>query len=341
MFARLRSHFERTAAERPVLLAFLVVVAATLIVVPLSMPFYLQNTTNFWENIVAEMHGVLFDLLIIGWFLFWLNKVAERRIRNNRYREEIEDYLGWYSNEATLRIVGNVRRLNRGGVTSGFRLTEAHLEGAKLGNVEMAGTDLWGAHLDGASLREAQLNESNLAGASLEGADLERASLMKSDLRGANLNESDLERARLSDADLRGASFVGADLQYADLRGSNLQRAKLIGTNLRAANLENVDLSGATLEGAHARGANLKGAKLIDVDLTATDLLGANLTGATFPEDEEDFLAMFEKAKSLFGVEFDREIATKLQEALPGVFEMMEGDGLYGSASTVEMMARP
>ncbi len=334
MFSRFRSLFERTAAERPVLLAFLVVVAATLVVIPLSLPFYLDSSTNFWENIVAEMHGVLFDLLLIGWFLFWLNKVAERRIRSNRYREEIEDYLGWRSNEATLRIVGNVRRLNRLGVTSGFRLTEAHLEGANLGGAEMDQSDLWGAHLEAASLRGAQLSDSNLAGTSLEGADLERASLARSDLRGANLNEADLERATLPGADLRGVSLVGADLQYADLRGSNLQRSKLIGANLRAANLESTDLTGATLEGAHIRGANLRNSTLVNVDLTGADLLGTDLTGALLPDDEEDLIAMFEKAKSLFGIELDPDVGQRLQEAVPSAFAMANGGRVHHPASS-------
>lgn len=322
MFDKLRSLFERTAAERPVLLAFMVVVVAAGVIVPLSMPFYLDNSTNFWENIIAEAHGVLFDLIIIGWFLFWLNKVAERRIRNNRYREEIEDYLGWSSAEATLRIVGNIRRLNRADLVKGFRLTEAHLEEAKLGNVQMEETDLWGAHLDGASLRESKLDRSNLAGASMEGADLERASLVRCDLRGANLNDSDLERATLSGADLRGASLVGADLQYAVLQAADLRRAKLVGANLRAARLDNANLEGSTLEGAHLHGASLQGACIIDVDFTGADLLSVDFAGADFPKDHEDLVAMFERAKSLFGAEFDADVFAALKEKLPSKFQM-------------------
>lgn len=327
MLSDLRNFFERTAAERPVLAPFLVFMAFTAIVVPISIPFYLDPSGDFGREIVAELHGVLVDLLLIGWLLFWLNKFSERRIRNNRYREEIEDYLGWRSNWATMRIAGNLRRLNRGGITSSFRLTEAHLENAKLGNVQMEKTDLWGAHLDGASLREALLDDSNLAGSSLERADLERASLARCDLRGANLNDSDLERATLTNADLRGASLLGADLQYANLRGSNLGRSKFIGANLRGANLEEVNLCGATLEGAHVRGASLKGARLIDVDLTGADLLGADFSGTRLPEDEEDLVAMFEKAKSLFGAEFEPHVARRLEEAMPSAFEMADRNG--------------
>ena len=321
MIDRFRGLIERLAAQSTVLIAFLVFVGAALIVVPLSMPFYLDNSLNFWENIVAEAHGVLFDLLIIGWFLLWLNKIAERRVRNNRYREEIEDYLGWRSPEATLRIVGNIRRLNRGGTKAAFRLTEAYLNDAKLGNSNLAQSDLWGAHLDNASLRESNLDGSNLAGASLEGADMERASLVEADLRGANLNEADLERAELTRADLRGASLVGADLQYASFLEADLRRCKMVGANLRAANFTRCNMEGATLEGAHLRGSNLEGCRMIGIDLTNADLLGADLRGATLPEGDE-LITIFERAKSLFGTEFDPEVADILHKAMPSMFQM-------------------
>lgn len=321
MIDRIRALIERLAAQSTVLIAFLVFLGAALIVIPVSMPYYLDSSLNFWENIVAEAHGVLFDLLIIGWFLLWLNKIAERRIRNNRYREEIEDYLGWRSPEATLRIVGNIRRLNRGANTAAFRLTEAYLNGAKLGNANLAGSDMWGAHLENASLREANLDGVNLAGATLEGADLERSSLIEADLRGANLNEADLERAVLTKADLRGVSLVGADLQYASFLEADLRRSKLVGANLRAANFTGSNLEGATLEGAHLRGSNLTECRLIGIDLTDADLLGADLRGAALPEGDE-LIAVFERAKSLFGTEFDPEVATTLQQAMPSMFQM-------------------
>src|SRR5690606_26693352 len=110
MLHSLYTRLERMAAERPVLLAFWVFLGSMILVIPLSLPFYIGQTNEFWMNILAEAHGTVFDLLIIGWFLLWLNKIAERRLRNSRYREEIDDYLGWRSPEATHRIVGNIRR---------------------------------------------------------------------------------------------------------------------------------------------------------------------------------------------------------------------------------------
>ena len=321
MFKRLGATLERLAADNPVLLAFIVFLTATVIVIPASLHYYIDETDAFLMNVMAEAHGTVFDLLIIGWFLLWVNKLAERRVRNNRYREEIDDYLGWKSPEATHRIAGNIRRLNRSGVRERMRLTEAYLFGANLGGAQLKEADLWGANLEGANLREAALEGANLAGASLEGADLERANLKNADLRGAALKEADLERANLKNADLRGVSLTSADLQYAILTGGNLERANLTGANLRGANLEGANLRGATLEGVNLRGANLTGANLQDAELKGTDFLGANLTGALLPEGNDLFSA-FEKTKTLFGAEFPPEVGEKLQEAYPRLFQM-------------------
>lgn len=313
------------AAERPVLLAFWVFLASMLIVIPLSLPFYIRQTSEFWMNVLAEAHGTVFDLLIIGWFLLWLNKIAERRLRNGRYREEIDDYLGWRSPEATHRIVGNIRRLNRGGMKEKFRLTEAFLAGANLGGARLRQSDLWGAVLENATLREADLTGANLAGALLDGADMERALLQGADMRGCALKEADLERAVLDQADMRGAMLSAADLQYASLKGTNLNRSNLSGANLRAAVLEGTNLSGANLRGANLRGAVLSDADLRLADLDHADFLGANLTDAILPEDEDDLIRLFEPAKTLFGARFTPGVEQIIFHAHPHLFEMAHG----------------
>ncbi len=322
MLHALYTRLERLAAERPVLLAFWVFLGSMILVIPLSLPFYITQTNEFWMNILAEAHGTVFDLLIIGWFLLWLNKIAERRLRNGRYREEIDDYLGWKSPEATHRIVGNIRRLNRGGVRSGFKLTEAFLAGANLSAAHLRESDLWGAVLDHASLRETDLSESNLAGAQLEGADLERARLRGADLRGCAMKEADLERAEMDEADLRGASLAAADLQYSSLKGANLNRTSLVGANLRGASLEDANLSSANLRGANFRGSILKGTDLRLADLTDADFLGARLEGAILPEEPSDLLRLFGRARTLFGARFSPGIEQTLFDSRPDLFEM-------------------
>ncbi len=58
---------------------------------------------------------MLFDILVIGIFILSLNRLAEKRIENQRYIDEIDDFRGWRSKEAAYKIAGNIRRLNRNG----------------------------------------------------------------------------------------------------------------------------------------------------------------------------------------------------------------------------------
>ena len=297
--SRWRSRLETLAAERPVFLAFCVFLGAALVVVPLSIPYYLSDTSNFLENIAAEAHGMVFDLLVIGWFMFWLQRLAERRLRNNRYLEEIDDYLGWHSPEATHRIAGNIRRLNRNGIRKGLTLTEAYLKGANLAGAALDGTDLWGANLRTANLHGSRLNEANLA--------------------GADLQQADLERAVLEGADLRGAILTGADLQFASLPNALLTRARFVGANLRGAHLEGADLtgadfSGATLHSASLDGAHLDGASFVDADLERADLTGIVLA------DADALATLFEGVRSIRDVKLDAETRQTLHDIAPHLF---------------------
>lgn len=314
MLQNLGYKLERLAAEKPVLLAFLVFLAATAVVVPASLPFWFDAPRDFLKEIMAESYGTLFDLLIIGWFLMWLGKRADRYMINTRYREEIEDFLGWKSQEATHRIAGNIRRLNRGGIRERIRLTEAHLSGANLSGAKLRRSDMWGTNLSGALLGSADLREANLAGSNLENTILEQADLGGADVRGALMKDSDLERANLENVDMRGVNLIGADLQYASLRNANLGRSTLIGANLRGANLEGANLERCMLEGANLEGANLVGARLDGADLVRVFLGGATLS------QNGELIEHFKGVRSLHRARLDPGPEKKLRAAYPHMF---------------------
>lgn len=274
MVERTIDFLERMAAEHPVSLSFAVFVLVTLIVVPASLPFYLGDTYNFLENIMAEAHGMIFDLLVIGWFILWLNKRAERRLTLRGYEDEIENFLRWESPEAMHRIVGNVRRLNRAG-KSAIHLEHAYLRGA---------------HLAGADLCGARLRHAVLAGANLEAAVLRDADLVEANLELAKLVATDARGARLMHANLQGAFLDGADLREAYLKCANLQGAFLRHADLRGAHLGEVVVRGAVLEGV-----DLRGAFLGDVDLAdAKTLYGSHLDADLEARLRAEHPALFE-----------------------------------------------
>jgi len=188
------------------------------IVIKISSPFYNEA---FFENILVEAHGMLFDILILGVLFAWFAQGGEKQRDIKRYREEIEDYLEWDSDEAKYRIVGNIKRLNRENV-SNINLQRAYLVEAKI-----VGCNLRGANLGGTKLNKAWLFNGDFSYADLGLAELRVAVLIKTNLSGANLSGSDLSGAKLNYANLSNANLSAARLDGVDFSGANLQATNL------------------------------------------------------------------------------------------------------------------
>ncbi|MCB0214259.1 MAG: pentapeptide repeat-containing protein [Anaerolineae bacterium] len=146
---------------------------------------------------MVEAHGMIFDLLVIGVFVGWLTRLGERRMSVERYKEEIDDFLGWRNEEAMHRIVGNIKRLNREGITE-IRLMKAFLENGHLAKVDLSGSDLRQANLQNADLRGAKLRGVNLTNADLRGAALNGADFTNAELSGAIFDKEAIGLPRLN-----------------------------------------------------------------------------------------------------------------------------------------------
>lgn len=208
---------EGLSAERPVILALIIFGIAALVVVGGTF-FFFGYDYDFFRNVAVEAHGMLLDLLVIGVLVFWLTRLGEHRQTVSRYQEEIEDYLGWQEAEATYRIVGNIRRLNRLGITN-IGLHGAYLRNANLEDVDLSGSDLLGAYLQGADLSRAILCEAHLSRANLESADMFGVDFRGADLSSANLTNVRFIEAELVDVNLCGANLTGANLYRTFLKG--------------------------------------------------------------------------------------------------------------------------
>jgi len=195
--AALLARMEQLAVDKPVELAFGIAVVVAVIVIGASWQYWTTDFREFLKNVAVEAHGMVFDLIVIGWLILWLNKRAERRMDIRRYKEEIDDYRNWKQEEASHRIAGIIKRLNKNGVTQ-INLSKCFLKGA----------DLIGANLSNANLCLANLSKANLRKANLLSADL-----LSADLSDAVLYRADLRNANLSNADLRGAILLATDLR--------------------------------------------------------------------------------------------------------------------------------
>jgi hypothetical protein len=163
-----------TITERPLAIAFLALVISAALVFGLTQLFFGYDKPLF-QNIMVEAHGMLLDILVIGLFILWLNKLGEKRLENKRYQDEIDDFRRWHSEEAAYRIAGNIKRLNRNGISK-IVLEECYL----------AHMVLRRANLQGAELRWATLLGARLMGADLRGS----KNLTEEQVRLAHINES-------------------------------------------------------------------------------------------------------------------------------------------------------
>jgi uncharacterized protein YjbI with pentapeptide repeats len=305
------SWWQNYILSSPIRIASFILGVMAVLVVGVSLWQGMYTDRNFQINIISEMHGVLFDILILGILMLWLNRLGEKRLEQKKYHEEIDDFRKLESLEAKQRIIGNIRRLNKYGV-SAIDLRMCYLGEASLTEVNLAGANLWDANLAGAKMQGADLSaammpgivlsdakmmcanlgEANVSGAKLARIDLWEANLFKanfesSDLTGANLSSVNAEQSDFSSAILTDALLNAANFSHANLPGTMLDNANLTGANLEYATIWNSNFAGAILVGAelhHAdcTGSVFSGATLAETNLAYTNFSNADLTQANF-----------------------------------------------------------
>jgi len=239
------TEFINSIIEKPLLTSYLVLLLVTLVVISLSLRFYLNDFDAFIQQILAEAHGMIFDIAVIGILIFWLNQNGEIRQRIRTYKDEIDDFRLWESEEAAFRTVGNIKRLNR----------------HKIHDINLVNC----------YLPRTNLNYVNLASSNLNSANISQSSLIESNLENARLNQTNFENSNLNQAILKSAYASGAIFKDAFLIKAQFENAFLIKANfsnafLMEANLQNCYLMGADFENASLYKADLRGAKGLTIE---------------------------------------------------------------------------
>ena len=231
--------------EKPLLTSFIVLVCVAVVVLSLSMSYYIEDFHSFFGQILSQAHGMIFDIAVIGILIFWLNQNGEIRQRIRTYKDEIDDFRLWESEEAAFRTVGNIKRLNRHKIFE-INLVNCHLMRTNLSHV-------------------------NLKASNLNSANLSNSSLIETNLENTRLNQTNLENSNLNQANLTGAYASGANFKDAFLIKANFEGAFLIKTcfknsYLMESNLQNSYLMGADFENASLYKADLRGAKGLTIE---------------------------------------------------------------------------
>ncbi|WKV10662.1 pentapeptide repeat-containing protein [Marivirga harenae] len=226
--------------EKPLLTSVIVLVILTILVLGLSLPYYFDNFRDFFKEVLAEAHGMLFDIAIIGILIYWLRENGEKQLRIKMYKDEIDDFRQWESEEAAFRTVGNIKRLNRHKITE-INLVNCHLTKTNMSHVELTGSNLNSSNFSHANAIEcnfsatranqtnfenAKMNQANFEGAFASGANFKDAFLIKANFKNAFLIKSDFSNAYLMEADLSNCHLTGAVFDEASLYKANLRGAE-------------------------------------------------------------------------------------------------------------------
>ena len=234
--------------EKPLLTSSIVLVIVAVVVIGLSLPFYISDFRSFWMQVLAEAHGMIFDIAVIGILLYWLNQNGEIRQRIRTYKDEIDDFRLWESDEAAFRTVGNIKRLNR----------------HKIYEINLVNCHLVRTNLNYVNLKASNLNSSNLSNSTLIETNLENTRLNQTNLENSNLNQANLKGAYASGANFKDAFLIKTQFEGAFLIKTNFKNAFLMESNLR-----NSYLMGADFENASLYKADLRGAKGLTIEQLA------------------------------------------------------------------------
>ena len=102
-------------------------------------------------DVMVEAWGLLFDAVLFGFVLVWVNVRRAKKDQIERYVEELEDYRRLETEAGSARSAGILVRLAKSGggdrAPGGMYLAKADLRGADLSGADLSPADLQGADL--------------------------------------------------------------------------------------------------------------------------------------------------------------------------------------------------
>ncbi|WP_075591173.1 pentapeptide repeat-containing protein [Labilibacter marinus] len=185
-----------------------------------------------WHDILVEAHGLIFDLFIFGLLITAFDFVRSRREKRQRYNEEIQDLIGWKSEEAKVKILAKVKRLYDLGQRR-FFLSNSYLKSANLNDYD---------------LTDSVIVLTNLKKSSFARSNLKNVQLTASKLNKVYFTSAKLENTDLSNSICNGAFFVDTNFVNTKFKRADLRKASFVGCNYENVNLENVKLDDAIVD---------------------------------------------------------------------------------------------
>ncbi|BFM19028.1 pentapeptide repeat-containing protein [Gilvimarinus japonicus] len=214
---------------------------------------------DFWENFLVELHGIVFELSIIGVLLLWLDSKRTKSGEIKRLREDLEDYSTLDYPEINVKKLGHMKRLNEHKIKNidvqNLVLNELKVKGiiaedSRLIGLKIVAGSVVSSNFKSMRMRSSNFHESTIKSTIFESCDLLKSKFNESICKGVDFTNSSLERADFTNSDLQSSIFNGCDVRGAKFDGANLKHVSFHNSKhltsellLRAKNLDYVKVS--------------------------------------------------------------------------------------------------
>lgn len=189
---------------------------------------------DFWENFLVEMHGIVFELAIIGVLILWLDSKRSKLGEITRLREDLEDYSTLDFPEINVKKLGHIKRLNEHNiknidvqnlVLNGLKVKGIIAEDSRLIGLTIIAGSIIGSNFKSMKMRSSNFQKSTIKSTNFESCDLLKGKFNESICKGVDFTNSSLERAEFTNSDLQSSIFNGCDVREAKFDRANLKHA--------------------------------------------------------------------------------------------------------------------
>lgn len=205
--------------------------------------FIFPNTTlglydkSFWENVLVEAHGLVFDILVLGLIMVWMDTYRQKRESIARDLENLWDFNTLTEEVYLKKKVNILKRLNQN-KTYKIDVTDLILNNeTKIKDISFENSGLFGLKLLDCRIFNLKIKKSKLNSADFSNSVIKSTEITDSYLKNVSFKSATIVGLKFINSDLFRAKFNDANLESADLRGCNLKRTTFTNANLKNANL--------------------------------------------------------------------------------------------------------
>ncbi|MCE7518707.1 pentapeptide repeat-containing protein [Vreelandella titanicae] len=205
----------------------------------------LPNTTwglygrDFFENLLVEIHGAVFDLIIVGVVLYWLEQRRNKKTDLKGLRQDLEDLRFYCGDDVSYITYGKLKRL-----------------------ISLAGNSVSipEAKLNSLDIKDLNLKSSNITAAVFIGSRLNSPLFTDVKADAANFIDAKIQHATFCNVSFRRAKFINAQLKGVDFRHCRIEGSDFTNAKLQSAIFNGVNCKGVSFKGANLRSTNFKNA---------------------------------------------------------------------------------